>query len=65
MFLKPIAADTGLWGISGKRGFFQIAELTFSTDTELNSSTEMHINSFYKINGIKKTGLNKTGSLFY
>jgi len=52
--------------MSGKRGLsFKLQNSTFSTDTELNSSTEMHVNLFYKIKGIKKTGLNKTGFLFF
>ncbi|HQT22168.1 MAG: hypothetical protein B7X86_05090 [Sphingobacteriales bacterium 17-39-43] len=70
MFLNPIVADTGLWlrpvGMSAKRGLaFKYVELTFSTDTELNYSIDMNLNSFYKINGIKKTGLNKTGFPFF
>lgn len=52
--------------MSGKRGFLsKVQNSTFSTDTEPNFSTEMHINSSYKIKGIKKTGLNKSGFLFF
>jgi len=59
MFLNPIVADTGLWlrpaGYERKAGLsFKLQYSMFSTDTELNSSTEVHLNSFYKINGIKK-----------
>jgi hypothetical protein len=38
---------------------------SISTDTELDTPIEMQINSFFKINGIKKTGLNQTGFLFF
>ncbi len=58
MFLNPIVAYTGLWlrpaEYERKAGLsFKYAELIFSTNTELNYSTEMHLNSFYFIKLMK------------